>query len=44
MVLVFVAPLMVGCLRVHTSITVSDDDAVSGEIDEVPYVESVPEV
>ena len=32
MVLVFVAPLMVGCLRVHTSITVSDDDAVSGEI------------
>jgi hypothetical protein len=32
MLLLFVAPLMVGCLRVHTSITVSGDDAVSGEI------------
>ena len=32
MLLLFVAPLMAGCLRVHTSITVSGDDAVSGEI------------
>jgi len=32
MLLVLVAPVMAGCLRVHTSITVSGDDAVSGEI------------
>jgi len=32
MLLVLVAPVIAGCLRVHTSITVSGDDAVSGEI------------
>jgi len=32
MLLLFVAPLTVGCLRVQASITVSGDDAVSGEI------------
>jgi len=32
MLLLFVVPWAVGCLRVHTSITVSGDDAVSGEI------------
>lgn len=32
LLLLFVAPLTVGCLRVHASITVSGDDAVSGEI------------
>jgi LppM domain len=32
MMLLFVAPLAVGCLRVHASITVSPDDRVSGQI------------
>lgn len=32
LLLLFAAPLTAACLRVHTSITVSDDDAVSGEI------------
>lgn len=32
MLLLVVAPLMAGCLRVHTTITVSDDDKVSGDI------------
>ena len=32
MLLLFVAPLAVGCVRVHASITVSPDDRVSGEI------------
>ena len=30
--MLFAAPLLAGCLRVHTSITVSPDDQVSGEI------------
>ena len=30
--MLFIAPLMAGCLRVNASITVSGDDAVSGEI------------
>jgi len=30
--MLFIAPLMTGCLRVNASITVSGDDAVSGEI------------
>ena len=32
LLLLFVAPLAAGCLRVHASITVSPDDQVSGEI------------
>jgi hypothetical protein len=32
LLLLFVAPLAVGCVRVHASITVSPDDRVSGEI------------
>lgn len=32
MLLLFAAPLLAGCLRVHASITVSPDDLVSGEI------------
>lgn len=32
MLLLIVAPLMVGCIRVHASITVSPDDRVSGQI------------
>lgn len=32
MLLLVVAPLMVGCIRVHASITVSPDDRVSGQI------------
>jgi hypothetical protein len=32
LLLVFAAPLLAGCLRVHASITVSPDDQVSGEI------------
>jgi len=32
MLLLFVAPLAVGCVRVHASITVSPDDRVSGQI------------
>ena len=32
MLVLLAAPLTAGCLRVHASITVSDDDAVSGEI------------
>ena len=32
LLLVVVAPLLAGCLRVHASITVSADDLVSGEI------------
>ena len=32
MLLLFVAPLAVGCVRVHASITVSPDDQVSGQI------------
>ena len=32
LLMLFIAPLMVGCLRVNASITVSGDDAVSGEI------------
>jgi len=32
LLLLFVAPLAVGCVRVHASITVSPDDRVSGQI------------
>lgn len=32
LLLLFTAPLLAGCLRVHASITVSPDDLVSGEI------------
>ena len=32
LLLLFAAPLLAGCLRVHASITVSPDDKVSGEI------------
>ena len=32
LLLVFVAPVLAGCLRAHASITVSPDDLVSGEI------------
>jgi hypothetical protein len=32
LVLLLVAPLMAGCLKVHTTISVSDNDKVSGEI------------
>ncbi len=32
LLLLVVAPLMVGCIRVHASITVSPDDRVSGQI------------
>jgi len=32
LLMLFIAPLMAGCLRVNASITVSGDDAVSGEI------------
>jgi len=32
LLMLLIAPLMAGCLRVNASITVSDDDAVSGEI------------
>ena len=32
MLLLIVAPLMVGCIRVHASITVTPDDRVSGQI------------
>ena len=32
LLLVLVAPMLAGCLRVHASITVSPDDQVSGEI------------
>lgn len=32
LLLLLVAPLMVGCLRVHASITVSPDDQISGQI------------
>jgi hypothetical protein len=32
LLLVFAAPLLAGCLRVHASIAVSPDDLVSGEI------------
>jgi len=32
LLMLFIAPLMAGCLRVNASITVSGDDAVAGEI------------
>lgn len=32
LLLIFAAPLLTGCLRVHSSITVSPDDKVSGDI------------
>lgn len=32
LLLLFIAPVMVGCLRVHASMTVSPDDQVSGQI------------
>ena len=32
LLMLLIAPLMAGCLRVNASITVSGDDAVSGEI------------